>query len=93
MNRRFDDYGFGKVLRLSPALVGIITALLTIGVAWGVVKTRLEKNQEDIRQTQIDVDRHSIEIAKLQEIVAMLPEMRNDIKKLMEHEGITSRRR
>ena len=79
MNRRFEDAGIFKILKLWPIFLGVATVLISIGA----LKGEIESNRNRLIQNE---ECHVIfdeRIRRLEIIIAQFPELKQDLKEIL----------
>jgi len=79
MNRRFDDNGYWRLLKLWP----VIISLLLVATAFAVVQVKVDLNSKGLDENKIEHDEFRTRITRLENMPEMITEMRNDIKTLI----------
>lgn len=79
MNRRFDDTFFGKLVNAWPIILSVIAVI----VSFAIMQTTLMEHGESLKTNLIEHKDVMNRLARLETISDMIPEMRNDIKRLL----------
>lgn len=78
-SRRNDDTVIGKLLKIWPLMI----ALVMVAIAWGTVQTKLLYLEKDLEKISNDKIKTELTVAEHSEALKILPEMREDIKKIL----------
>jgi Tfp pilus assembly protein PilO len=70
---------FNQLMHFWP----LVAAVVAIAAAVGASGTKLQQNEENTLALTAQVNAQSKQIAKLEEAVTQLPEMRQDIKEIL----------
>jgi hypothetical protein len=79
VNKRFDDYGFGRFLKLWP----IIFAVVSLIGALAVSSKSITEHSRSIETNAVEHKEIYSKINRLEAIVELIPEMRADIKTIL----------
>lgn len=83
MNRRFDDSLFWKLIKAWP----LVVSLLAVISAFAVMQTTLQAHSCALKENTVEHKEIINKVTRLEAIVDMLPEMRDDIKRLIRKNG------
>lgn len=78
-SRRFDDSMFGKIIKLVPLIIVLMTGL----VGYGVLKQQAKDDHDLLKSSVAGLGDHERRLIRLEQIAEQIPEMRKDIKDLL----------
>ncbi len=76
MNKRYDDKLIYKIIRLWPIIISVVLVLVT----FGMIKKELAYTAEELDSNRLWHEEIDERIARLEEAMNQLPEIRADIK-------------
>lgn len=79
MNRRHDDNGICRYIKLWP----IVLAIVALVSSFALMKNAVAQNTKDVMQNRVEHKEIFQRLDRVETVIEMIPEMRQDIKTLL----------